>query len=287
MSSFDTQFEAFAEQVQQELREGVTSFPTVFDLSVRVQKLADAPETSLAQIAGAVQTEPLLAAKVIRMANTLTLNPYRGQITSLSDAIQRIGLSTLRCLAFAVAAEQLARDHRSRQMRLIASGLWMHSIDVAAWSCAFAHHLKRPDPDAAMLAGLMLDIGQFYLLARAARYPALEGDMGRFAEVVTTWDEPVRDAVLEALEMPERIITACAADPFANTEWPPAELGDVVFLATLAAESPNPFDTLLGSRQRGELLEASVADGLDRDGFDTLMSEARASRQELISAACG
>nr|HNH64736.1 histidine kinase [Thauera aminoaromatica] len=63
--------------------------------------------------------------------------------------------------------------------------------------------------------------------------------------------------------------------------------GDVVFLATLAAESPNPFDTLLGSRQRGELLEASVADGLDRDGFDTLMSEARASRQELISAACG
>ena len=28
----------------------------------------------------------------------------------------------------------------------------------------------------------MLDIGQFYLLARAARYPALEGDMPRFAD---------------------------------------------------------------------------------------------------------
>ena len=40
MSSFDTQFEAFAEQIQQELREGVTSFPTVFDLSLRIQKLA-------------------------------------------------------------------------------------------------------------------------------------------------------------------------------------------------------------------------------------------------------
>ena len=149
---------------------------------------------------------------------------------------------------------------------------------MAAWACAFAHHLKRPDPDAAMLAGLMLDIGQFYLLARAARYPALEGDMGRFAEVVTTWDEPVRDAVLQALEMPERIINACAADPFANTDWPPAELADVVFLATLAAESPNPFDNLLGSRQRGELLEASEADGLDHDGFDALVAAARAHR---------
>ena len=61
----------------------------------------------------------------------------------------------------------------------------------------------------------------------------------------------------------------------------------MVFLATLAAESPNPFDNLLGNRQRGDLLEASVADGLDRNGFEALMSEARTSRQELIAAACG
>ena len=287
METFNSQTDAFAQQIEEELRDGVVSFPTVFDLPLRTKQLADDPEVSLARIASAVQAEPLLSAKVIRMANTLALNPYRGEISSVKDAVGRIGLSALRCLAFAVAGEQLARDHRSRQMRLVASGLWMHSIDVAAWSYAFAHHLKRPDADSAMLAGMVLDIGQFYLIARAARYPALEGDMNRFAEIVTTWDEAVRNAVLQALDMPEIIAEACAADPTAHSECPPAALGDVVFLAPLPAETPNPFDSLLGVRRRPELLEASMTGGIDRANFDALVTEARATRQELIAAACG
>ena len=184
MEEFQSQIDAFAEQIEQELRDGVLSFPTVFDLSLRIKRLADDPDSSLTDIANAVKAEPVLAAKVIRMANTLSMNPYRGEISSLKEAITRIGLSTLRCLAFAVAAEQLARDHRSRQMRLIATGLWMHAIDVASWAFAFARERERANPDGAMLAGLMLDIGQFYLLARAARYPALEVTYHAFAGVV-------------------------------------------------------------------------------------------------------
>jgi hypothetical protein len=238
-----------------------------------------------------VQTEPLLAAKVIRMANTLTLNPYRGQITSLKrcDPAHR-PVGTLRCLAFAVAAEQLARDHRSRQMRLIASGLWMHSIDVAAWSCAFAHHLKRPDPDAAMLAGLMLDIGQFYLLARAARYPALEG---RHGPLRRGGHHLGRSRCATPCSKPWRCPSASSPRPAPPTPSPTPsgrrpQLGDVVFLATLAAESPNPFDSLLGVRRRPELLEASMTGGIDRARLrHPDVTEARASRQELISAACG
>ncbi len=285
MEEFQSQIDAFAEQIEQELRDGVLSFPTVFDLSLRIKKLADDPDSSLNDIASAVKAEPVLAAKVIRMANTLSMNPYRGEVSSLKDAITRIGLSTLRCLAFAVAAEQLARDHRSRQMRLVATGLWMHAIDVAAWSFALARERERANPDGAMLAGLLLDIGQFYLLARAARYPALEGDMPRFAEVVALWDEPVRTAVLEAFDLPDVIVDACAADPTAHTEWPPQTLGDLVFLATLAAEAPNPFDTLLGIERRPELLAASLGD-LDKAAFDTLVEAARDTRHELIAAAC-
>lgn len=285
MEEFQSQIDAFAEQIEQELRDGVLSFPTVFDLSLRIKKLADDPDSSLNDIASAVKAEPVLAAKVIRMANTLSMNPYRGELSSLKDAISRIGLSTLRCLAFAVAAEQLARDHRSRQMRLVATGLWMHAIDVAAWSFALAREREHPNPDGAMLAGLLLDIGQFYLLARAARYPALEGDMPRFAEVVALWDEPVRTAVLEAFDLPEVIVDACAADPTAHTEWPPKTMSDLVFLATLAAEAPNPFDTLLGIERRPELLAASLGD-IGQAAFQSLVEAARDTRHELIAAAC-
>lgn len=283
MDDFQSQLDAFSQQVEEELREGALSFPTVFDLSLRIKKLADDPDSSLNDITAAVRAEPVLAAKVIRMANTLSMNPYRGEITGLPQAIGRIGLSTLRCLAFAVAAEQVARDHRSRQMRLIATGLWMHSVHVASWACAFAHHLGRRDADAAMLAGLVLDIGQFFLLARAARYPALESDMGRFAEAVAVWDDPVRGAILEDFGMPEVIIDACTSDPIAITAWPPVALNDVLHLATLAAETPNPFDSLLGIQNRPELRDASLGE-VGASEFETLVAEARETRLELISA---
>lgn len=285
MDDFQSQLDAFSQQIDDELRDGTLSFPTVFDLSMRIKKLADSPDSSLNDITAVVRAEPVLAAKVIRMANTLTMNPYRGEIANLQQAVGRIGLSTLRCLAFAVAAEQIARDHRSRQMRLVATGLWMHTIDVSAWAYAFAHQLERRDPDAAMLAGLMLQLGQFYLLARAARYPALEGDMSRFAEAVAFWEDPVRNAILEAFEMPEVIIDACASDPLAPSPWPPEAMNDIVHLAALAAETPNPFDNMLGLQRRPELLEASLGE-LGAERFDALMAEARATRLELIAAIC-
>ena len=72
------------------------------------------------------------------MANSLLLNPYQREISNVSAAVSRVGSLALRCLAYAVAADQLARDQRSRQMQLVASGLWMHSIDVASWAYAFA-----------------------------------------------------------------------------------------------------------------------------------------------------
>lgn len=286
MHDLQKQTEAFAAEIEDELRQGMLSFPTVFDLSMRIKHIADDPDSSLDDIARVVKAEPVLSAKTLRMANTLLLNPYRAQITNVQDAVNRIGISTLRCLAYSVAAEQLAQDHRSRHMRLIASGLWMHSIDVASWAFAFARELRTVNPDTALLAGLMSTIGQFYLLAKASAFPALEEDVNRFAEYVATWNEPVGRAVLEVLEVPEGIVdTFDYENPYGGT-WPPASLADTVFLASLAAETPNPFDSLLGARHRPELLEACTG-GIDRSELAKLVESARETRKELIAAVCG
>ena len=90
MEEFESQTEAFAQQIEEELRDGVLSFPTVFDLSLRIKKMADDPDSSLSDIAEVVRAEPVLAGKVLRMANTVALNPYRGEINSVGDAIGRI-----------------------------------------------------------------------------------------------------------------------------------------------------------------------------------------------------
>lgn len=286
MKDFDSQARAFGEQIEAEIAEGHLSFPTSLDVSLRIKRLADSPSSSLEEIAAAVKTEPVLSAKTVRMANAVALNPHTTPVTNVADAVRRIGLSSLRCLAFAVAAEQLAQDHRSSKMRAIASGLWMHSIDVAAWSYALARELRVVNPDTAIFAGMMADIGQFLLLARAADYPALEEDLPRFAEFVATWSEPVSEAVLEVFELPESILDAFeCSNPYGGS-WPPANLADILFVARLAVDTPNPFDKLLGLKHGPNLLDAALH-GIDQQDLDRLLESARDNRQLILAALAG
>lgn len=286
MDEFAQQLAAFKAQIEQELQDGRLSFPTVLELSMRIKQLADDPNSSLGDIATAVRAEPLLSAKILRMANTVQLNPYQAQIVTVNDAVTRVGLAALRCLAYAVAAEQLAKDHRSSRMRLIASGLWLHSVDVACWSYALSAQLKVANPDSALLAGLMRTIGQFYLLARAADYPALEGDINRFAEFVATWGSAVGHALMDAFDLPETIVEAFDDAELFGDVWPPSNLSDVLFIASLAAETPNPFDTMLGSTRRPDLLSICTG-GVDRSEFEPVIEAARVTKQEMLAAVSG
>jgi HD-like signal output (HDOD) protein len=285
MHDFEAQSQAFSEQIEQELLEGQLNFPTAMDVSMRIKRLADDSASSLGDIARVVQAEPVLSAKAVRMANAVTMNPFGPQITSVADAVRRIGLASLRCLAFAVSAEQLAQDHRSRNMRLVASGLWMHSVDVACWSYAIAREVKAAPPDTAMFAGMMVNIGQFFLLARAADYPAMEANLDRFAEFVSTWNEPVCRSILQVFDLPESIIDAYQYENPYGGAWPPANLADTIFIASIASEAPNPFENLLGV-QRPKLAQMSNA-SFDQSQMDTLLAAARASRQELLAAVGG
>lgn len=286
MDEFALQSAAFAAQVEQELQDGRISFPTVLELSMRIKQLADDPNSSLRDIANVVRAEPVLSAKTLRMANTVQLNPYQAPITAVNDAVLRVGLAALRCLAYAVAAEQLAKDHRSGRMRLVASGLWLHSVDVACWAYALAAELKICNPDTALLAGMMRTIGHFYLLAKAGEYPAVERNMDRFAEMVATWSEPVGQAILEVFELPPSILDAFDDMEIYGDVWPPSDLGDILFIASLAAETPNPFDTMLGNTHRPDLLQACTG-GIDREQFDALLASARTTRQAILAAVCG
>ncbi|GHT85295.1 hypothetical protein AGMMS49543_16450 [Betaproteobacteria bacterium] len=283
MQEFEAQTRAFAAQIERELESGQLNFPTSMDVSLRIKKLADDPESSIDDIVAVVRTEPVLSAKTIRMSNAMLLNPYGAHITSVNNAVKRIGLAALRCLAFAVAAEQLTQDKRSKELQGIASALWRHSVDIASWSYAFAHHLRTVNPDAAMLAGMMVNIGQFFLLSRMSAFPALEENLDRFAEFVSVWHEPIARSVLEVFELPDDILDAFEyEDPYGG-EWPPANLRDIVRLATLAAEAVNPFDELLKVKPHPELLEDSLA-GIGKDQFTGLLEAARAGKNAMLEA---
>jgi len=282
---FEEALEAFSRTVEHDLATRQLTFPTFLDLTVRIKRVCDDPNSSTEEVVNVIRPDALLSARIIRLANSAALNPYGKEITAIGDAVSRVGLVNVRSLAFAVATEQLAAETRSADARLIASGLWMHTIDVAAWSWGIAKHLRTGNADTAMFAGMLSTIGQFYLLARAAKHEALERDMNRFGEFVSLWHEPVARAIITALDVPDVVSSVFDdRDPYGGT-WPPKQLRDIYFVACLCADTPNPF-LQFSPEMRSTLLQAATRD-VAPDQLDELRESARETRDSLLSVLRG
>jgi hypothetical protein len=282
---FEEALEAFSRTIEQDLATRQLTFPTFLDLTIRIKRVCDDPNSSTEAVVNVIRPDALLSARIIRLANSVALNPYGNEIASISDAVQRVGLVNVRSLAFAVATEQLAGETRSADARLIASGLWMHTIDVAAWSWGIAKHLRAGNADTALFAGMLSTIGQFYLLARATAHPPLEDDMNRFGEFVALWHEPVARALIDALDVPDVVSGVFDdRDPYGGS-WPPQQLRDIYFIACLCADTPNPF-MQFSVDMRTSLLQAATRD-VDPEQLDALRESAREARDGLLSALRG
>ncbi|QID17802.1 HDOD domain-containing protein [Nitrogeniibacter mangrovi] len=282
---FEEALEAFSRTIEHDLATRQLTFPTFLDLTVRIKRVCDDPNSTTDAVLNVIRPDPLLSARIIRLANSVALNPYGKEITSIGEAIQRVGLVNVRSLAFAVATEQLAAETRSADARLVASGLWMHTIDVAAWSWGIAKHVRAGNADTALFAGMLSTIGQFYLLARATKHPPLEDDMNRFAEFVALWHEPVARALVNALDVPELVSDVFDdRNPYGGT-WPPKQLRDIYFIACLCADTPNPF-IQFSPEMRSSLLQAATRD-VDADLLAELRDSARETRDSLLAALRG
>ena len=285
MSEFAKQLAAFSMAIEEELQAGNLNFPTVLDLSLRIKRVADDPNSSLDDIAKLIRIEPVLSARVIQMANSVIFNRAGNTVTNVVNAVRRIGIANVRVTALIVAMDQLGQEHRSKGMRELARNVWGHSIDVAAWAYAIARHLRVGNPDTALFAGLLADIGQLYLIARVGNYPAIAEDFRGFSELVGFWNAALRRSILESMSLPADILDALEFDNPYGGAWPPKELEEVLFLAALAAESDNPFD-VERSETRRRLLD-SARQEFDAPKLDDLLAAAAKEREDLLAAVGG
>ena len=188
-------------------------------------------------------------------------------------------------MAFVVAAQQLAHDLRSEELKAVSSALWMHSVDVATRSYVMAKHFKVCTADKAMLIGMLRNVGEFYLIARISEFPELAADSEQFDDFVSTWREPVGAALLEALDLPVEILESVEDGSLYGGLWPPTDIGDLLFVAALSAESENPFDPTTAD-ERAAILESALH-GSGRDELNALLEGASPRRSEMIAMICG
>ncbi len=257
------------------------SFATSADASLRVMRAVDNPEIGLEDVARIVTAEPLLSAKVVRMANSVALNPAGRTITDVKQAVMRVGLAPIRSLAMALTLDQVRHSQRMTPCRQLVNRLWERCVHVAALSYVVARRLSSLPADEAMLAGIVHDLGRFFLLGVAAEnHPELLKDQATLILALDELDRRAGSRLLEALGLPPTIIEAVAQRGNFGGSMPPQTLSDVLFLACWLAPPANPFeDPELRENAR---TQEGAALGLDRQ---TIADFVTASGDEIYSIA--
>lgn len=221
------------QDIAQELS-GEVIFPTCFDLLLRLRKLLSDPNQGMAAIAAGIALEPLISAKLLHLANSAAFNPQGDTIVDLKAAITRLGLNTVRSTAMATVMAQLLRARGMSHFTEISNQLWEHAIHSAAAARVLAGELPRVNRDEAMLAGLIHDLGAFYMLYRATQYEELIERPDTVRHLVVQWHESIGATLLNSLGLPEEIVEATVEhDHLRPLPVPLRNLNDIIYVANM------------------------------------------------------
>ncbi len=236
--------QAFA-QIAAQAGQGQLRFPASVNAALELQRALADPDCHITQAIQLVQAEPLLAARTVALANSsMFTRTVQGQLTSVRGAVQRIGFANLHTLATALVVRQFGNRIGDPVLRAKAAQLWVHTAYVAALAQVLARTVTDVNPDTALFAGVVHEVGGFYLLGRAEEFPGLLD--GGSSHWTATGLGLITHAVLAQLHIPPVVAEAVEALPGGLLGIPPDGLLDTLLLAKQLAPVPSPLQSRPG-----------------------------------------
>lgn len=204
------------------------------NVAMRVRKAMNDENHSVRTVARVIQADASTTAYLIHVANSPI---YRGAspVESVETGISRLGLATTRNLVTSHAMRSMFQT-RSKLLSNIMVHVWKQSARTAAYAAILSRKFRLYDPDRAMLAGLLQDIGILPLLS------ALEGQTDGFADkrvimrALRKYSSSVGVAVLKNWDFDGELIEVVRSrHDYARDPQPMAQLADLVIVARVLA----------------------------------------------------
>ncbi|MCD1630138.1 HDOD domain-containing protein [Marinobacter shengliensis] len=264
-----------------ELRSNQLKLPSVPDVAWKVRRVVDREDSTALDVAKAVSADPAMAAKLVRSCNSPL---YRGfsDVRNVREAVVRLGMRTTRQLVTVFAMREVFKTRRASLQKEMEQ-LWRHSREVAALCWVLADHATRIDPEEALLAGLLHDIGIVPVLVQAEHHVNLFADEKNLQHAMSELRADVGCAVLDNWQFPKAFIESArhAEDWSYECRESAPQLVDIVIVAQLHSmigSSQNAglpaFDQVPAWRRLGEL-------DLNASRSLQLLSEARERVDEV------
>jgi len=133
------------------------NIPPLPDILVRLESKIEDPKSNISDIAILIETEPILAGRMIQLSNSVFFSGGGVKVENLSQAIIRLGLKMILDLAYTLEVPKLFMKGKGINQ----DRFWQHSLAVAILSRILNQRLEGliVEQDTCYLSGLMHDIG--------------------------------------------------------------------------------------------------------------------------------
>lgn len=217
--------------------------PSLPDVALRLRRALQ-KDIDISDAAKIINLDPQIAAKLMQVANS-PLYPSATRISNSHDAINRLGLKTTQNLVTSISLHNLFRSQNPRLHQFIQQ-LWKQSIHVASLSHTLAAISGKINPDEALLAGLIHNIGALPIVAFAETLPSNAYTEQQLSQLIHLTHSRVAQSILENWNFPESLQNI----PHQTSYWYhdaniDLQLSDIVLLAR--------FHHLMGSNHASQL----------------------------------
>lgn len=253
--------------------------PTLPEVAVKVREAADNPEINLLEMSDVIAHDPALSARMIKVANSAFLG-RAVKVSTLNQAVTRIGLRQIKNIATAMAMEQLFVS-KNKIVKEYLSKSWQKTVDVASSAITLLNlHLKENkhsslNIDTITLASLVYNIGILPILTEAERHQDVFANPQFLAQAIQKLGGRIGGQIMRAWDFTDDFVEV--AELWASPEYKPEKpcYVDFIRIAAISEGLLNVTDqeaALQTYVDKGVLADISV---LESDMYKELLSDAK------------
>jgi len=175
--------------------------PSLPEIALKVKNALSRTDASALDVARIVAADPVMATRLIAVANG-PLNRGVEPVTSIQQAVVRLGMQVCKNLVMSLAMSQLFKS-QSSQLNQRMQQLYDRSVDVAAIAFALSRLSGKLKPDHVLLAGLLHDIGVVPILAHIEKTGLLVESEAELDAIITRLKGFVGAMVVRHWELPD------------------------------------------------------------------------------------
>lgn len=219
-------------QIYEDLNANRLLLPSLPHVAVRIGEAVNDEDSDAKKIAGLIETDPAIAAKIVKAANSARFGGAV-QTATVTDAVTRLGMKNTQMLVITFALREMFRtDSRLLEKRMMQ--LWEHSRRIGALARVLGEKTGRFNPHESLLAGLVHDIGGLAVIAYAKDFPEVVENPAALESSINSLRSQLSSMILSKWMMPEALVNAAKeAENWYRDHTGEGDYADLVIVAQI------------------------------------------------------